>query len=272
MAESITFSATSATEEITFAATIDSEEVVFQYTDAARGPAGDGSGGGGVDSYVNDIESLDDYPSAFPTTVPNILSVATNKLIGRHTSGSGTAQEIGIDGGLELHGGNLRRAAVTGPVTIAAGGSTSTIADGALTIAMTSGLQTILDGSTGGNGAADAGKLAKFYSNGSLYAYEFNTGTPLTGQGSFLGNEEIGVWSGTGYSFIISLAEEDDSLIVLLPRKSGTVAFMDDVNIKLTTDPTGITGAAALTNIVSLTQAQYDAIGSKSSTTLYIIT
>lgn len=40
----------------------------------------------------------------------------------------------------------------------------------------------------------------------------------------------------------------------------------------LLTDPTGITGAAALTNIVSLTQAQYDAIGSKSSTTLYVIT
>lgn len=37
-------------------------------------------------------------------------------------------------------------------------------------------------------------------------------------------------------------------------------------------DPTGITGAAALTNIVSLTQAQYDALGSKSSTTLYVIT
>jgi hypothetical protein len=34
---------------------------------------------------------------------------------------------------------------------------------------------------------------------------------------------------------------------------------------------TGITGAAAITNMVSLTQAQYDALGSKSSTTLYII-
>jgi hypothetical protein len=40
----------------------------------------------------------------------------------------------------------------------------------------------------------------------------------------------------------------------------------------LLTDPTGITGADALTNIISLTQAEYDAIGSKSSTTLYIIT
>jgi hypothetical protein len=35
---------------------------------------------------------------------------------------------------------------------------------------------------------------------------------------------------------------------------------------------TGITGADAITNIVSLTQAEYDAISTKSATTLYIIT
>jgi hypothetical protein len=37
-------------------------------------------------------------------------------------------------------------------------------------------------------------------------------------------------------------------------------------------DPTGITGADAVTNIVSLTQAEYDAIGSPSASTFYIIT
>jgi len=37
-------------------------------------------------------------------------------------------------------------------------------------------------------------------------------------------------------------------------------------------DPTGVTGADAITNIISLTQAEYDAIGTKSTTTLYVIT
>lgn len=37
-------------------------------------------------------------------------------------------------------------------------------------------------------------------------------------------------------------------------------------------DPTGITGADAITNIVSLTQAEYDNIVTPSSTTLYVIT
>lgn len=37
-------------------------------------------------------------------------------------------------------------------------------------------------------------------------------------------------------------------------------------------DPAGITGADAITNIVSLTSAEYAAIGSPSATTLYVIT
>lgn len=38
------------------------------------------------------------------------------------------------------------------------------------------------------------------------------------------------------------------------------------------TDPTGVTGADAITNIMSLTQAEYDAIGAPNAATLYIIT
>jgi hypothetical protein len=34
----------------------------------------------------------------------------------------------------------------------------------------------------------------------------------------------------------------------------------------------GITGADAITNVVSLTQAEYDAIGSPNAATLYVIT
>jgi hypothetical protein len=43
-----------------------------------------------------------------------------------------------------------------------------------------------------------------------------------------------------------------------------------DTAIQSTT--TGVTGADAVTNIISLTQAEYDAIGSPSASTLYIIT
>ena len=39
-----------------------------------------------------------------------------------------------------------------------------------------------------------------------------------------------------------------------------------------TSDPTGVTGADAITNMMSLTQAEYDAIGTPDASTLYVIT
>lgn len=123
-----------------------------------RGPAG--PAGTVLDSYVADIETLPDYPASFPTTPADIANIGGSKLIGRHAGTTGAGQEIGIDGGLEFHGGNLRRAAVTGPVTIAAGGSVSAIANNALSIAMTSGLQTALDGKITNTASALATTIA----------------------------------------------------------------------------------------------------------------
>jgi len=62
-----------------------------------------------------------------------ITTIGQGKLIGRHGAGTGTAQEIGIDGGLEFHGGNIRTSAITGDVSISAGGSTATIGNLAVT-------------------------------------------------------------------------------------------------------------------------------------------
>lgn len=67
-----------------------------------------------------------------------------------------------------------------------------------------------------------------------------------------------------------------------LSAKTKTDFITVSTNVNLTTmntklditpvsDVTGITGADAITNIISLTQAEYDAIGSKSATTFYII-
>lgn len=60
-------------------------------------------------------------------TAAKLFQVGHEKLIGRHGAGDGDAQEIGIDGGLELQGGNIRRAALTGDVTASAGSNALTI-------------------------------------------------------------------------------------------------------------------------------------------------
>jgi hypothetical protein len=78
-------------------------------------------------------------------TLAKLEDIATAKLLGRHTAGNGVVQQVGIDGGLEISGANLRRAALTGDVTAPAGSNTTTIANGAVSAAKTdSGVQASL--------------------------------------------------------------------------------------------------------------------------------
>ena len=55
------------------------------------------------------------------------------------------------------------------------------------------------------------------------------------------------------------------------PISDALSAKADSDNVPAT-DPSGITGADKITNIVSLTQAEYDAIGTPDASTLYVIT
>jgi hypothetical protein len=55
-------------------------------------------------------------------------------------------------------------------------------------------------------------------------------------------------------------------------NKPVSTATQTALNAKVSSDITGISGADAVTNMVSLTQAEYDAIGTPNSSTFYIIT
>jgi hypothetical protein len=70
-------------------------------------------------------------------TLAKIENISTAKLLGRHTAGNGVVQQIGIDGGLEIQGANIRRAALTGDVTAPAGSNETTIANGSVSAAKT---------------------------------------------------------------------------------------------------------------------------------------
>lgn len=66
-------------------------------------------------------------------TLPKIQDIATDKLIGRDTAGTGTSEQIGVSGGIEFDGSlNLRTSAFTGDVTKTAGGTVQTIANDAV--------------------------------------------------------------------------------------------------------------------------------------------
>jgi hypothetical protein len=64
-------------------------------------------------------------------TAAKLFEVGANKFLGNHSGSAGDVQEIGLGGGLEFHGGSVRRAALTGDVTASAGSNSTTIAPAA---------------------------------------------------------------------------------------------------------------------------------------------
>jgi hypothetical protein len=166
----------------------------------------------------------------------------------------------------------------------------------------------VLDASTGGNGAADSGKLVKYGGSGEIQADTMTTNSIAAQGGSISANSadtetdarSISIQPNQIFLYAFDSVDElratqivwpelaTGDFTITTPGGSGTLALTSQTNgsittadvtgldtelsLKLTTDPTGITGADALTNIVSLTQAEYNDIAIKSPTTLYIIT
>ena len=107
-----------------------------QYTDEQAQDA--------VGNILTDTATIDfTYDDTTPTitadvkdnsiTFAKMQDITTNKLIGRYTSGNGDPEEVGVDGGLEFNGTNIRRSALTGDVEANAGSANTTIANNAVT-------------------------------------------------------------------------------------------------------------------------------------------
>lgn len=89
-------------------------------------------------------------------TFAKMQHISTAHLLGRHASGTGDVQQINIDGGLELNGANIRRAALTGDVTATAGNNATTIANDAVTNAkMANMAEATIKGRAAGGGTGD---------------------------------------------------------------------------------------------------------------------
>jgi hypothetical protein len=85
----------------------------------------------GTNTGDQDLSGL--APIAHTHVVADIVSVASQRLIGRHTVGNGASQEVGVGNGLEFQGSGIRRSALTGDVTASAGSNDTTIANDAVT-------------------------------------------------------------------------------------------------------------------------------------------
>lgn len=80
--------------------------------------------GANISVFTNDV--------GYITTLSQ-LSMATAKILGRTTAGSGAIEQLNVSGGIELIAGAIQSSAYTGDVTKTAGGTALTIANDAVT-------------------------------------------------------------------------------------------------------------------------------------------
>lgn len=117
------------------AISIQAEKVVGQVNTGGGAGITDGDKGDVTVSAGGTVWTVDGRA----ITAGKMFEVGATKLLGRHTGTAGDVQEIGVHGGLEFHGGNLRTSALTGDVTASAGSGVTTIATGAVTTAKMGG-------------------------------------------------------------------------------------------------------------------------------------
>ena len=96
-------------------------------------------------------------------TFAKVQQIATDKILGRDTSGTGVVEELNVGGGVEFTGsGGIQTSAFTGDVTKAAGGTAQTIATSAVTYAKIQDISaaSILLGRGAGAGAGVAQEIS----------------------------------------------------------------------------------------------------------------
>ena len=95
-------------------------------------------------------------------TFAKVQQIATDRLIGRDSAGTGNVEELTVGGGVEFTGSGIQTSAFTGDVTKAAGGTAQTIATSAVTYAKIQDISaaSILLGRGAGAGAGVAQEIS----------------------------------------------------------------------------------------------------------------
>lgn len=95
----------------------------------------------------------------------NIEQIATSRLLGRTTAGTGDIETISLGTGVEFSGNTLQRSALTGDITASAGSNATTLADSVVTFAK---MQNIATDSLLGRDTASTGAVENILLNSTL--------------------------------------------------------------------------------------------------------
>jgi hypothetical protein len=225
---------------------------------AAQGPAGAGGGGGAsVSDTAYDATSWNGV-----TTIAPSKNAVRDKFESITPASIGAAPALGADDNYVT---DAEKAALHSPATVSGNGISIT------------GQQISLSIGTGSTQVA-AGNDSRFTDARTPTAHKTShaTGGSDALTAADIGAQPAGNYA-TGGGTATGTNTGDQDLSGLCVKANNLSDLADAAtartNLKVpASDVTGITGADAITNIVSLTQAEYNAIGSPSATTLYCIT
>lgn len=140
------------------AATFLPGEIAVDLTnDELRYDGDGGTVGGIVVAKKSAVEALDARIDTLE--LAKIQQIATDRLLGRDTAGTGDVEQLTVGGGIEFTTtGGIQRSALTGDVTATAGSNAMTIANNAVTLAKMATMATdsILGRATAGTGNVEA--------------------------------------------------------------------------------------------------------------------
>lgn len=167
------------------------------------------------------------------------IRIAGPRLIGRESAGTGSAELIGVTGGLEWGGSSIQRSAITGDVSVPAGSNTSTLAT--------------VNSNVGSFGSSTSVPVITVNGKGLVTAVSTSSITPA-GIGAPSGS---GTSSGTNTgNQTITNTSDGTSHTVTLSASGGSIQLIEGSNITLTT---GGTGSAGTVTIASTGGGGFDA-------------
>ncbi len=204
----------------------------------------------------------------------NIAQIATDRLLGRDTAGTGDIETLTVGGGIEFTGTGIQTSAFTGDVTKSAGGTALTIANDAVTFAK---MQNVAANSVPARAASSSGDLSEVALSASQLLGRGSTGdiAAITiGSGLSMSGTTLSTTGGSATAVTKSINQASHGFTVgEVVRLSGTSTYDEaQADSAANAEAVGIVSAVADVDNFTLTTSGYvNGLSGLTANTMYFL-